>query len=68
MKIRKVGEKDAIDIPAKDVIEFKEHWIEQGGKVLKDVDDTELVVMNKDGKILHLFVLGDTIFPFDFEE
>jgi len=68
MKIAKVGDKDsAIEIPSSNIDEFKEEWKKQGGTIVEE-KDMELVVKNKDGKIIHLFVVGNIIFPFDFEE
>jgi len=67
MKIKKVGEDDAVEIPSSDINEFKKDWKAQGGSIIEE-KDMELIVKNKDGKIVHLFVVGNTIFPFDFGE
>jgi len=66
MRIKKVGEDDAVEIPCSNIDEFKEQWKQQGGSIIKE-SDIELVVKNKEGKIIYLFVVGNTIFPFDFE-
>jgi len=67
MKIKKIGEDGAVEIPASNIDEFKEQWKQQGGSIIEE-RDMELVVKNKEGKTIHLFVVGNTIFPFDFEE
>jgi len=67
MKIKKVGEDDAVEIPSENIDEFKEEWKKQGGTIVEE-KDIELIVKNKSGKIIHLFVINNIIFPFDFEE
>jgi len=67
MKIKKVGEDDAVEIPSENIDEFKEEWKKQGGSIVEE-KDMELVVKNKDGKVIHLFVIDNIIFPFDFGE
>ena len=65
MKIKKVGEYDFVEIPSSNLDEFKEEWERQGGTILEH-KDIEMTVKNKDGKVIHLFVIDNTIFPFDY--